>query len=230
MTADYFLKKRITRYFTTWIAVVFTLSIMGYAWILSRAERVILRKNFYYVVSKSTHVEASTHEIMLDGGAGYLLETNDQEYVALAVYLKEDDGVAVSSAFANVDKPNVLLLTLKVDALYLKTRKQKENKATYVGAFSSLYGCIEVLEQEIRRMDEGATQRSSKRVLDILGRQLEYMAGRYEKSFTAFANVCKRAVQNLSEILSATVFVKDLRWVLCELCASYTRLAADFSL
>ncbi len=210
------------------LSVLFTVGSIGYAGTLYHAEKVELRKSFFFLVSASTHIEASTHAVTLNGGAGYLLSYKGQNYVALSAYLTEEEGEKVKAASGMFKE--ITLVKIDVDSLYFKTYREKAQAKTVVGALHSLYGCMEVLKGVVTRLDKGATQQSSDRVLETLERQFTFLKENYKKSFGKFSHVCKNAEGRLKNIRAGTIFVKDLRYLFCELCFAFTELSEDFSL
>ena len=228
MSADLFFGKRI-QFLALFMAILCVFSALCYAFLLWRVETVALWKSFYYLVSPSTHIQASTHITVHNGGAGYLLQWQGGEYVALSVYIDKEAGVTVQSALFETGE-ETLLLPITVDKLYLKTAKEKQNREKINGAFSSLYGCIQVVNEEIERLLDGATQQSSKRILRMLGAQLSFLHGEYEIVFPKFSKICKAVEQELFLIVENTVYVKDLRHLMCTLCFSYADLSKNFSL
>ncbi len=197
-----------------------------YAVYLSQMKRVRIGKHFYFLVLNTAHVEAGIFDGQLSGGAGYLLEYEGREYVALAVYFNEERGIAVQGGLQEEGR----LLAVHVDQLYFKTCLEKRKSYLYQGAFDCLYGCMEVLGWEIDRLDNGGTQQSTIRTLEILLRQLRYLASLYEDDFTQCAQVCKRTSETVSMIVSDVVYAKDLRYLLCDMTVEYIRLASKFSL
>ncbi len=224
MQTDFFRKKIYFVILASLLALFITLTAI-YAAFLSQAESLWLGKSFYFLVSNTEHVEAGAYDVQLSGGAGYLLDHNERAYVALAVYLKEEEGISVQGGM-----DHTTLLQINVDKLYFKTLKQKKNKPLYQGALDCLYGCMEVLGLEIKRLDNGATQQSSMHTLSILLKQLCYLAKAYREDFSACADVCKYASEQLDALLSNIIYVKDLRYLLCDLTSGYIQLASHFSL
>lgn len=229
MQTDFFTKKRWIYPFISGVLALFVLLFLAYAVYLSRVKAVWLGKSVYFLVSDNTHIEAAAQDVRLDGGAGYLLEYGDCEYVALAVYLDGEDGRAVQAATSQNGQATALL-QINVDKLYFKSCKEKKNASFYQSALECLYGCMQVLGLEIDRLDNGATQQSSARTLGILLKQFRYLAGTYQESFPACAKVYTNAGESLDVVLKDTVYVKDLRYLLCDLSVGYLRLASAFSL
>ncbi len=225
MSASFF-KKKWFILLGGFTAVATVFGVYTYTRYLHRATVEAVSQNYYFLVSESTHVEASAQEIQLNGGAGYLLEGNERDYVSICAYLSEEEAKTVQEGL----EEDTRVVVVGVDKLYFRSRKDKQNAKKIVGAFQTMLGIIEVLAQETKRLDEGATQESSKRILETLKGQLLYLSKEYEKIFPSYANVCKRAAERLHELISGTVFVKDLRHLQCELCDSYVGLAEEFSI
>lgn len=204
--------------------IVFSL---GYAVYLSSATVVNTSKNFYFLVSSSAHIEVSAHQATQMGGAGYLFEQNGRESVALSVYCTKIEAVTVH---ANLKDGQTEILFLQSPKLYLKTRKQKQKKQVYKNAFCILSDCINFLDTEIDRLEKGATQQSSKRILAVLKDEFSFLQKEYQKDFAPFATVCKNAEENLACALAGVVYLEDLRYLLCDLSVSYIRLSEEFQI
>ena len=229
MTAELLWKKRITLILSGVLSTALVGLFILYAYFLTGVRVVALDTSFYFLVSTSTHVQASTHEITQGGGAGYFFDWENKEYVAYAVYLNEADGQAVQTRVAALDQ-NVMLLGLYADKLYLKTSKEKRNAEIIKGAFTSLHGCIKVLNEEILRLLSNGTQESSKRVLEVLKKQFAYLKAEYTSTFPKFSALCEQAEKSLVLMLQEYVMVKNLRYLQCELSLSYIRLADNYSI
>lgn len=205
-------------------------SIVGFSFVyavyLSSATIVDTKRTFYFLVSSSTHIEASAHDVTQMGGAGYLLEENEKEYVAISVYSSRNQAVAISTVLTNA--PTKILIK-EASKLYLKSVKQKRQMQTYKNAFLLLSNWIDFLEQEIKRLEKGATQQSCKRILQSLQKQF-VVGNRYETVFPSFTQTCLMANESLSDILHSIVYVADLRYLLCELSDGYIRLSEEFSI
>ena len=202
---------------------------MVYAVRLLSLESVYLGKNFYFLVRQTEHVQAGAYDVRLDGGAGYLLEHDGKEYVVFAVYLREEDGMSVQTGLAKQGE-ETRLLQATAERLYFKRNKDKKNASLYVGALRVLDGFIQVLSEEIARLDKGATQQSVKRILETLARQMEYEKKGHEERYPAYANLCKSAQETLTASICDTVYTNDLRYTLCELAVGYLDLAKEFAL
>ena len=228
MTTNFF-SKNAFGYLALGLSLAVTLGCMGYASSLSTVETVALDTGFYYLVTDDTHVEAGAEFVRLEGGAGYLLEQNGREYVALTVFLSEKEGRIVQATLEMQNKPTQLIKTAQ-SKLYLKTTLDKEKSALYKGAFDSLQGCITVLKDCTERLEKGMTQEQCKRILGALLRQFTYLGKAYQTDFSAFSIVCTNTAQTLSAIINDTVYLKDLRYLLCQTAGDYVALAKVFSL
>ena len=113
MSAVLFWKKRVYLVITGIISTILVCVCTVYAYTLMGIQTIDLNKTFYFLVTKTTHVEASTHEIELSGGEGYYLEVNEEGYVTFSVYLNETDSQTVLAKVDSVDK-NVRILTMRV--------------------------------------------------------------------------------------------------------------------
>ena len=201
-------------------------SCMCYAVMLNYANAVWLGKSFYFLVSEDTHIDASSHETRLDGGAGYLLEYEGDTYVAWSVYFNEADGIAVQAGLIEPSK----LVKMDVSYLYFKKRADKKNRKMIEGALNSFYGCIDVLSQGLSMLDQGLTQQACKRLLTFLSKEYAYMGEAYRESYPSFSRTCETMKTRLSDILNKPIYGRDLRYILCGACDAYIRLASVFSL
>ena len=224
MTTEFFYK-RICKIAALFINFSFLCFSFVYAAFLSSATVVDTARTFYFLVSPSTHLEVSAHNAAQIGGAGYLVHANGRDYAALSVYLTDTAATAVST---NLTDTPTQIIPLESNKLYLKTRRQKQQETVYKNAFSCLGDCIRVLDIEIARVEKGATQQSSKRILKTLKNTFAFLRKEYKNEFAAFADACQNAANTLSVLTQSTVYVEDLRYLQCELCVSYLRLSEDF--
>lgn len=226
MRTDFFYKK------AGWIlgfisAAVFIVSALFYAWGIFQVEKVAVYKRFYFLIQESAGVEASAQFIQQDGGAGYLLETEEGDCAVVAVYLKESDGQSVANKLK--DK-TARLVSYTTDYLYFKTAREKKNKDFIVGAFECLYDSISLLNAEIVRLDDGATQESTKRILRVLERQMTFLSKQYASLFPKYAIACGGFAKSFKDLSEEIVYARDLRYLACEFCVAYLGLAEDYSL
>ncbi|MBE7068858.1 MAG: hypothetical protein E7381_06130, partial [Clostridiales bacterium] len=207
---------------TSMITVAFSFL---YAIYLSKVKTIDTSKSFYYLVSTSTHIEASAHGITQMGGAGYYIEEEGKIFVALSVYTSQLQAIEVQKSLKNTSTE---ILSQTSPKIYLKSRVDKNRIQAYKNAFSLLDNWIRFLEREIARLEGGATQQSSKRILLSLHKQFTFASKEYESAFLGFSKICRVADEKLSNILQSVVYLKDLRYVLCHLCDSYLRLSEEF--
>lgn len=216
-----------TDFFRGTAAVVgaFVLGTYAYAAYLDSAYTIGNNREFYFVVSETSHVEASAQFITLSGGAGYALTHKGEPYAAYAVYLSQNGANYAESALTGAKT-----VTLFGKPLCFKSRADKKKAGKVLGGMESLYGCIKVLEAEIARLENGATQESSKRILRTLERNFSFLRREYEKRFPAYAQECARTAARLKEMQEEVVSVSKLRYLECSLCEAYVRLSGMFHL
>jgi len=205
--------------------LTFTIGNIAYAYVVNHASILPLNKRFYFLVADSTHVETSAHFAVLSGGAGYLLEYNDNCYATISVYLTKMEG---EKAAKSLKSQGTKLVEVSAEAVYLKTKKEKSAAKYLQGAFDCLYACIKILNGEIVRLDNGATQESGERILRELEKQFSYLQEEYKKIFPLFSRLCDTAVKSLEIMRSDIIYVRDLRYLQCELCNGYRKLSQEF--
>lgn len=226
----FFIKWRwITGIISIILSIAITLGACGYAGVLSCVEAVGEARTFYFVVSNSTHVEVSAQVARLQGGAGYALTLNNGEWAAYSVYFSEQESQSVCQALAQ-QETEAEIVTLRANRLYFKNGYQKKRANEIVGALDTMYGCMQVLEREIARLEQGATQESSKRILQTLVKQFAYLEKNNGDSVSGLTDVCESVQTQLLQGIGDVVYVKDLRYVLCELSVAYVNLSRNFSL
>lgn len=227
MSTGFFYKK-ITAWVVGALSLMITLSSMGYAFYLSSVQVGGYCGKVYFLVRQETNVQAGAYFTQWEGGAGYLLTYKNTDYVAISAYCEETDGIAVQSSLC-ADGQETRLLALAGNRLYFKTCEQKRNANVYVGALQAFYGYLQVFERGIALLEQ-STQERAKAYYASLEKQLQFMGNKYEGSYPEFAKICKNGVLALREMSSQTLYVKDLRYLLCELSEKYASLAASFSL
>lgn len=220
--------KKVFGYCLGVITVLFTLSAFLYSCVLMNASSLPLRKNFYFLASESEHAQATAYFIQADGGAGYPLTVKGKDYVAISVYLDYSDGVRALESYS--EREESTLITLGTEKLYFKTAAEKRSAKKAQGAFYSLLGCIEVLEKEIARLENGATQQSCGRILKELENQFRFLKEEYSGLFSEFSTVCAWAEGETSHLQTKIIYLKDLRFILCDLCFSFVKLSQAYAL
>ncbi len=216
--------KKIIKSVVTFSAFAFVTVCLLYAYTVYNADVVRMANGYSFVVKSYDSVEVGTFETEQMGGAGYWLDMDGSMAVAVGVYAS----VATAERVQNTLGDTYAVHTVHANDLYFTTRKEKQNAQTYKNAFSSLDGCIQVLAQEIDRLEAGATQQSTKRVLGELKRQFAYLQKEYANSYPRFVDVCKIAEERLQRETEEIVYAQKLRYVLCELCVQYCQLAEQF--
>ncbi len=198
-----------------------------YAFSISRAQTVEIGKYFYFLVSDDERVEVGAEFAKLNGGAGYLISYGNSEYVALSVYLDRAEGENVQDILAcNGEK--TYLLTQGTQTLYFKG-KQKKKSDFYINALRTLESYMSVLNDCISRLEKGMTQEKCKRILTLLKKQFAFSSSTYAE-YPSYAVICGKSAQELNNICASTVFLKDLRYLLCWQVEKYVQLCAEFSL
>ena len=108
MSAFFYIKYHFRKIFAVLLAI-WVVVIIGILSRITNVEKIHINKEFYFLVSTSTHIQASTHYVEWNGGAGYLLENSGRTYVVYSVYTKKEDGLAVQTAL--IDKDTTLLIS-----------------------------------------------------------------------------------------------------------------------
>jgi hypothetical protein len=221
----FFLRKRwlkIAIYLCSFVITAFSLS---YALVLREVEASGTERIFYFLVSENPHLQVSTIEIQLENGAGYLLKDGNKEYTALSVYLRSSESEkALQSASKRFS--DLKIIPVESGKLYFSSRLDKKQAPKILGGLNTLFGCMQVIDYEIKRLEEGATQQSVKRVLQEIEGTIVFLG--QDNEF--FSSVCKSTATALNKSVSDIVYLKDLRYLLCELCSAYKNISEEFSL
>ena len=227
MSTDFLYKKYLV-IFASVLSLIFTFCTFGYAYFLSSVHVENSCGQVFFLVSKETNVEVGAEFVRWQGGAGYLLSHNGEEYVAMSVYFNENDGTAVQTALLENGK-DVQVLKLGLDKLYFKTHKEKKNANTYLDALRIFYGYLQVFERGISLLEQ-STQERVKEYYQPLQQQIAFLSEKYIKVYPSFSKVCKDGADALRDLGSETLYVKDLRYLLCKLSKEYVVLTSAFSL
>lgn len=196
-----------------------------YSFAVKKANVVRMDAKYSFVVKRYENTEVGSFESEQLGGAGYTMRIDGKTCVAVSVYESLSDAESVKETLGE----EYSVYTMSSNDLYLLTNKQKLRATVYEGAFASLDGCIQVLSGEIKRLDNGATQQSSKRILSGLQRQFSYLAKNYQTDFPAYSDLCEQAVEELKEQTGDVIYARKLRALLCRLCENYCNLTRRFS-
>ena len=227
MWTVFFIKKHIFSWILRVFSLAFVVSALAYAAFLSSVQKLPFAKSFYFLVSQTTKVEVGIFDAQLEGGAGYFLEKNGKQYVALSVYFNKIDARAVENRLRKEGR-EVALLSYDVEGLYFKCEKEKAT--FYKNALESLYVCLRQINLETQRLDKGATQQSSVKILRAIQEVFQTLYYTYKNSYSACAQVCQMGESALQEIVEKTIYAKDLRHLLCELVEAYLDLTSRFHL
>lgn len=227
MTANFFCKKAY-KWTVGGITILFTAACLVYALFLSNVKTIEIRAGFFYLVRDEVNVAAGVEFVKLEGGAGYLLRSDHQDYVVLSVYFQERDALAVQTGITQ-GKPTQILYK-GVDTLCFKTKTEKKNATVYTGALGVFYSCMQVFDRAIGQLEDGATQERVKGVFAPLSRQFAYLSKEYAKIYPDFSTVCYQYAQRIENYDAKILFVGDLRYDLCEMTGDYLALAQVFSI
>ena len=98
-----------------------------YACVLSTVQTYTVGKTFYFLVSSSSHIGASTHIAQNLGGAGFLFFDGETDYVAYAAYENQTDGANAQRELKRIGE-DALLLPVTVETLYFKSSQDKKTQ------------------------------------------------------------------------------------------------------
>lgn len=227
MPTVFFLKKYFTKA-TMPLLFVFLIGSLFFAGSLSGAQKIGVARTFYFLATDSLHIQTSVHNAQALGGAGYLLQEKDRDYVVFSAYLTEEECWNAETQLL-LDVGNTVVIEQRCGNLYLKNGEKKYANY-YAGAFDTLYNLLGILNGEIKRLSNGGTQEDCKRVLEILRKQFAYLAENTPSIFPEYAVVCQNAEKELNAITQGVVYGEDLRYLLCSLCVSYIDLTHNFVL
>lgn len=222
MSTDFFNGKR--RFVVALLLIVFFALLLAVALRVFSRKHVNLGHRFHYLVVGTENVEVGVFNAQLDGGAGYLLCVDDRQYVALTVYLNEEECMSICEEMRKSGE-NCAMVSIETATISIKN-----NEEDITGAFRTFYDYLSLLEQEIFRLDKGATQQSSKRILSILKAQFVFLGERYQDSLSGLSRLCSKTAESLTGCLMGEVYVKDLREILCEASREYVLLTEEFKL
>ena len=224
MSAEFF--KHICKQSTVGMSVLTVAFSCLYADTIARAEYIDLSKNFYFLISDDLHLQASTHEMHLQGGAGYLLQDEPHTYVVYHVYSSLEQAQKVQNRL-----PQASSVILKsADRLYFDTPREKQTASYVCDTLAGLDGCMQVLDAEITRLEKGATQQSSKRILSTIHKQLCYIQSEYTMDLPSIDAFTLETCALLQSCIDEIVYAKDLRYALCLLSDGYLQLCGEYRL
>lgn len=223
----FFLRKKLISIISIIFSLIFVMLSLVYAGFMTQVKVLEFQTTFYFLVSETLSVEASTEFIKLEGGAGYLLEYGGREYIILSVYTNEEEGESVCSALSTMGR-QVKLLPISIYRLYFKG-KQKQSVSMYVSALKSIKEYIFILHQCIILLDNGATQEGIKRILTPVQKHFARQSCLFQDKYTEYANLCDCVGEELQQI-NQTVFARDLRYLTCGMVDGFFKLCKQFEL
>jgi hypothetical protein len=200
---------------------------VGYAFALSRVKCEDFYGSVYFLTSQELQVEAGAEFIKWDGGAGYLLKSEEGECLAISVFFDEASAQKVQKRLCASGKKTNILQKGK-QKLYFKG-KEKAKSNFYIGALNLFKSYMHILEDCIGELEGGMTQEACKRMLKILEKQFAY-SKRIYKEYNAFAAICLQSKNSIQEVCRDIVYLKDLRYLLCWQAEKYVELCNAFSL
>ena len=226
MSTDNFLK-RISFLIASVIFVIASVFACMYAGVIANAQKIDFYDSFYFLVTDDTKIEVGAEFAKLEGGAGYLLAHNGAEYVTLSVYLEENEGLFVQEALQKTGR-NTSLIQKEVETLYFK-REEKKKSTFYISGLKTFKSYINLLNETIKRLDEGLSQEKCKALLKMQYKQYNHAQGQYY-AYKALSNVFEKSAEQLFVILDGVIYLKDLRYLLCWQAEKYITLCSQFSL
>ena len=198
----------------------------GCACWLSTVKTVVWEREFYFVTSASENVQASLYTVTMDGGAGFPIEDKDMYHIAYSVYFTQD--TALSAAYAvQAFGEDVKIIKRSTGKLYFKGRKEKKQKSKTLNALKGLENCMQLLQTEIKRLEDGTTQQASKRRIKAIIMQLRCLADA-NMYISTYAQGCQVSAERLERSIKEIVFVKTLRFELCNLSETYLKTCEKF--
>ena len=222
-----FLGKNLLKRLVSCGCAIFVAISLLYSVSISTRKRVSITTTFYFLVKSDMHVAASVELIQIQGGAGYLLNRNKNEYVVLSVHLNEEDAVVTSLSVTNLEQ-DVVLLVEQVNVLYFRFR-DRGGMEIYCNALNVFKEYMRVLENVITLLEDGETQERIKDFLTPIIKQLNILTGVYRSSYKDFSNICNSIAKMLNDNIQGIVFVKDLRYTLCAMADGYLSLCKAFA-
>ena len=226
MLAEFFYKKKFGC-FVCAIVLTFIFGCVAYARYFVGIKSVDVDETFYFLVRKDAGIEASAELVRWDGGAGYFIEEGGSEYVAINVFLKKEEAELVQKRLS-LKGASTTILQKRIQKLYFKGRK-KEQATLYVAALNLFKSYMIVLEECITRLENGLTQEACKRILKTLEKQFRYVEKTCD-GYLQMQKACSVISSVVSQMCSTTVYLKDLRYLLCWQAEKYIQLSGAFAL
>lgn len=203
---------------------VFIGACLCYAGSLRTAKILPINTAFSFVAKQCDNVEVGSFETTQMGGAGSVIVLDGETFVAVGVYNSINSAQSVANALGE----EYVVRTITPNDLYFTGHTQKKNASAYISAFQSLDGCMQVLNQEIKRLEMGATQKSSQFIINNIRKQFAYLGERYCDIFPSFSAVCLQSADELERMANDIIYVQKLRRLLCDLSVEYCQLCTEF--
>ena len=88
---------------------------------------------------------------------------------------------------------------------------------------------MQVLNAQTSRLEDGGTQQSCVRILNILASNFAYLGLEYKTVLPAYAKRCDEVGSVFRTLTNGVIYVRELRYLLCELCVSYVQFCEEYS-
>ena len=162
--------------------------------------------------------------------AGFLLKSEKHDKVALCVYFQGEEATKIKNA--NSQKYENLQITAQTCAnLYLKRDSEKKQAKIIKSGFDGIYTAARLLDETGKMLEKGGTQNTAKSLLKRISSYLESLSEKFKQNkISNFEKVFKNAKSKVDEICTQVVYLKDLRYLSCNLCSEYFRLYSSYSL
>lgn len=202
---------------------------LAYAGVLANSVFVDVGQNFYFLVSEEENVSAAALNVYFNGGAGYVMEYGGRDLAVIACYLSETDALSVQKKLKVSGVPTSLERA-KGGTLCLKTRREKREESQIVGSFTVFRDCIRLLSEIVGMAESGATQQTLRSVLGDTKLVLSSLAAARSGATAELSLAAESGVERTEEILSGTIYAKDIACLQIFLCDSYLGATEKFSL
>ncbi len=227
MSTGFFYKK--AKFFAFLSAVLFTVFCLVYAFSLTKTHAVRVGANVYFVVSKTESASVGAELMKLDGGAGYLLVDDEQEYAVWSVYFNEEDGKSLQTRLQERGLESELVF-LGTDTLYFQSLSEKKSEKATIELLNVVKSCMQILNETISRLERGMTQQKTKNLISILSKQLAFAGRKYALTTGDLASVCQESAKRLDVAREGTVYSDKLTYELCFLADGYLSSCKRFAL
>ena len=204
------------------ISCAFFLYSFWQAYLIKTLEIVPTKQSYYYLVSTSKNVSASTKNAYFQGGAGYLLENDGKKYAVYSVY---DTLTKAERSRENLSERNLEVKTLRIKTgdVYLKG-KNRRKKAEIRRVLETLSISATILSDLSRGAEDGRYSQSRLReMLEVVKGSLNaFKKGEFVYDYA------KEGRQKIEKMQEGIVYAKDVRYVEVLLCDCYQKFCAKF--